>query len=80
MSRGLGTHEAASPALLSMLMFEPGYLRRLIAIGEADAETHLDEVATLIGGRASGAARSARGGLETDDSGGALGRSAKEVA
>lgn len=48
MTRGLGTREAASPDLLSLLMFEPEYLRRLVEAGEADAEAHLGEVAALV--------------------------------
>jgi NTE family protein len=36
--RGLGTRETKSPDFLSLLMFQPDYLRRLIEIGERDAE------------------------------------------
>jgi NTE family protein len=38
MTRGLGTREQRSPDMLSMLMFQPDYLRRLIELGEQDAE------------------------------------------
>jgi NTE family protein len=38
MTRGLGTREQRSPDVLSMLMFQPEYLGRLIDLGEADAE------------------------------------------
>lgn len=48
MTRGLGTREASNSDLLSLLMFEPRYLRRLIEIGEADAASHMDEIAALI--------------------------------
>jgi NTE family protein len=38
MTRGLGTQEQRSPDVLSMLMFQPDYLGRLIDLGEQDAE------------------------------------------
>src|SRR6266540_5173680 len=34
MTRGLGTREASSPDLLSLLMFDPGFLPRLIESGD----------------------------------------------
>ena len=46
--RGLGTLETESPDWLSMLLFEPGYLRAVMDIGEADAEARLDEIAAFI--------------------------------
>jgi NTE family protein len=36
--RGMGTREQKSPDVLSMLLFEPEYLSKLIDLGEADAE------------------------------------------
>ncbi|HUF79126.1 MAG TPA: patatin-like phospholipase family protein, partial [Thermoanaerobaculia bacterium] len=48
--RSLGSRETASPDLLSLLMFQPGYLRRLIEIGEADGEANLDEMLRLVDG------------------------------
>ncbi|MDX1584201.1 MAG: patatin-like phospholipase family protein [Thermoanaerobaculia bacterium] len=51
--RGLGSKETKSPDFLSVLMFEPGYLRRLIEIGEQDAEARLDELLDLVDGRGS---------------------------
>lgn len=48
LTRGLGTRETKSPDFLSMLMFEPEYLRRLIAIGERDADARRDEIAALL--------------------------------
>ena len=36
--RGLGTREQRSPDVLSMLLFVPEYLGKLIELGEADAE------------------------------------------
>ncbi len=50
LTRGLGTRKTTSPDYLSLLMFEPTYLRRLIQIGEADAEERLDDIARLIEG------------------------------
>jgi NTE family protein len=38
MTRGLGTRETRSPDILSLLMFQGDYLRRLIALGEEDAQ------------------------------------------
>jgi NTE family protein len=52
LARGLGSRETESPDFLSMLMFEPDYLRRLIEIGEADAESRMDELLALVDGRA----------------------------
>ncbi|MDX1438970.1 MAG: patatin, partial [Rubricoccaceae bacterium] len=46
--RGLGVRETRSPDWLSMLLFEPGYLRLLIEIGEADAEARADQVAEFL--------------------------------
>lgn len=48
LTRSLGTRETASPDFLSLLMFQPDYLRRLIAIGEADAEARREEIAALL--------------------------------
>ncbi len=48
--RGLGSNQTQSPDFLSMLMFEPGYLRTLMEIGEADAETNRDAIAAWIDG------------------------------
>ncbi|MDH3222588.1 MAG: patatin-like phospholipase family protein [Gemmatimonadota bacterium] len=48
MTRGLGTKETDSPDFLSLVMFQPNYLQELIAVGEADAEEHFDDLARLI--------------------------------
>lgn len=48
--RGLGSHETRSPDWLSMLLFEPDYLRHLIAIGERDAEARAEEIGAVIEG------------------------------
>lgn len=47
-TRSLGTRETSSPDVLSLLMFQPDYLTRLIEIGEADAEARLSEIAALV--------------------------------
>lgn len=50
MTRGLGTRETRSNDLLSLLMFQPDYLTRLIELGEADAEARRDEIEGLLEG------------------------------
>ncbi|MBI1950683.1 MAG: patatin-like phospholipase family protein, partial [Acidobacteria bacterium] len=50
MTRGLGTRETRSNDLLSLLMFQPDYLTRLIELGEADAEVRRDEIEVLLEG------------------------------
>ena len=57
LTRGLGTRETRSNDLLSLLMFQPDYLTRLIELGEADAETRRDEIEGLLDGTQSGATR-----------------------
>ena len=49
LTRGLGTRETASPEILSLLMFQPDYLSRLIEMGDRDAEARLPEIARLVG-------------------------------
>jgi NTE family protein len=44
LTRGLGTSETAAPDVLSMLMFQDDYVKRLIALGEEDAERRADEI------------------------------------
>jgi len=48
MIRGLGTRETASPDLLSMILFEPGYLRELMEIGEKDAQRRAPELEAFL--------------------------------
>jgi len=48
LTRGLGTRETTSPDLLSMLLFQPDYLSRLIEIGERDAEARAVEILALV--------------------------------
>jgi len=52
--RGLGSHQTKSPDFLSMLLFEPGYVRALMEIGETDAETHRDAITAWMQGGACG--------------------------
>ncbi|HVS03783.1 MAG TPA: patatin-like phospholipase family protein [Thermoanaerobaculia bacterium] len=48
LTRGLGTRETTSPDFLSLLMFHPGYMERLMAMGEADAEAARDELVDFL--------------------------------
>lgn len=50
--RGLGTRQTKSPDMLSFLLFEPGYLRILIEMGERDGEARIGEVEALVRGSA----------------------------
>ena len=45
---GLASGDAASPDWLSMLLFEPDYIERLTAIGEADADAQAEAIATFL--------------------------------
>jgi NTE family protein len=49
LTRGLGTRETRSNDLLSLLMFQPDYLKRLIELGEADAEAQREGIEGLLG-------------------------------
>ena len=51
LSRGLGTHETLTPDWLSMVMFDPNYLARLVRLGEQDAEKKAAELMALVNGR-----------------------------
>jgi NTE family protein len=48
MTRGLGTRETRSNDLLSLLMFQPDYLARLIELGEKDAEARRTAIAEFL--------------------------------
>jgi NTE family protein len=48
LTRGLGTRETATPDFLSLLLFQPDYLRALIDIGEADGERRMSEIEALV--------------------------------
>jgi NTE family protein len=43
-TRTLGTRETSEADFMSLFMFVPEYLQRLIALGEADAEARIDEI------------------------------------
>lgn len=49
--QGLGTDRTRSPDLLSFLLFEPAYLRELMALGERDAEARMGELDALVTNR-----------------------------
>jgi len=42
--RGLGSREARSNDMLSLLMFQPDYLARMVELGEADALGRAEEI------------------------------------
>lgn len=48
--RGLGTKESKTPDSLSMVLFEPEYVNRLIDLGRADAEARLGDLEAFFGG------------------------------
>jgi NTE family protein len=48
LTRGLGTRDTRSPDMLSLLMFQSDYLKRLIEIGERDGDKSRDEVEALL--------------------------------
>lgn len=48
LTRGLGTKKTASPDILSLMMFQEDYLRRLIALGEEDAHRQWDRIAAFV--------------------------------
>jgi NTE family protein len=49
-TRSFGTRDTKSPDFLSLLMFQPDYIGRLIEIGEADALARADELHRLVHG------------------------------
>jgi NTE family protein len=49
LTRGLGTKEVRTNDLLSLLMFQPDYLSRLIELGEQDAESRKQEILDFLG-------------------------------
>ena len=46
--RGLGSHETRSNDMLSLLMFQPDYIAKLIELGEADARTRAADIDAFI--------------------------------
>jgi NTE family protein len=50
LTRSLGTRETSNADFMSLFMFVPEYLQRLIAIGEADAESRIAEIKRVATG------------------------------
>jgi NTE family protein len=50
MTRGLGTKETRSNDMLSLVMFQNDYVRRLIELGEADARARLGDIRVFLNG------------------------------
>ncbi len=48
MVRALGAYETESPDVVSMMMFEPDYLRVLLELGEKDVEDRRSELAAFL--------------------------------
>jgi NTE family protein len=48
LTRAMGAKETESPDIVSLLMFEPHYTRRLVEIGEADVAARLDEIRAFL--------------------------------
>jgi NTE family protein len=59
LTRGLGTKETRSNDFLSLVMFQPDYLARLIELGEGDADTHAETIEAFVAPR-----RGQRSGVE----------------
>ena len=47
-TRGFGTRDTKSPDSLSLLMFQPDYLKRLIELGEKDAEQNAPQIENFL--------------------------------
>jgi NTE family protein len=47
-TRGLGTKQTRSPDFLSLVLFQPDYLRALMEIGEEDAARRVDEIQAFL--------------------------------
>lgn len=50
MTRGLGTRETRSNDVLSLLMFQPDYLHRMMELGYQDAQKQIDEIHKFLEG------------------------------
>jgi NTE family protein len=48
MTRGLGTRETRSNDLLSLVMFQPDYLAKVIELGESDALRRMNEIEAFL--------------------------------
>ncbi len=51
LTRGLGTRRTTSPDILSLVMFQEDFLRRLIELGEADADAESDRIQKFMDSR-----------------------------
>ena len=47
-TRGFGTRDTKSPDSLSLLMFQPDYLNRLLELGEKDAEANAKQIEAFL--------------------------------
>jgi len=50
LARSIGAQESSTSDFLSMLMFQPDYLQKLMEIGEADADAQMDGIRALLEG------------------------------
>ena len=48
LNHGLGTRQTHSPDFLSLILFQPDYLRTLIKVGEADAAAQSDKILEFL--------------------------------
>ena len=48
LTRGLGTRETRSNDMLSLVMFQSDYVRRLIELGEEDAATRIADIRQFL--------------------------------
>jgi NTE family protein len=49
LTRGLGTRETRSNDMLSLVMFQSDYVRRIVELGEADAAAKISEIRSFLG-------------------------------
>jgi NTE family protein len=49
LTRSLGTRETSNADFMSLFLFVPEYMKRLIEIGEGDAEARIEEIARVVG-------------------------------
>lgn len=59
LTRGLGTRETRSNDMLSLVMFQPDYVRRLIQLGEADASAKIAQIRRFLSEEHDGSPRDA---------------------
>ncbi len=48
LTRGLGTRQTRSPDFLSLILFQPDYLKALMEIGESDAQARAEEITDFL--------------------------------